>query len=360
MDMGKQENINRKRRVIILVVFSLMTLSGLLGFITPSTNSSEQNIETENLLHSSSYDNLLADKVYTFTVANPTLTFDSNIEFEKSYYYHIFVEIVTPHECEMLISIIDPEGDRYDITHEKDMVQDDSRQIPFGVAITGNYTFIFDAILTENLNVYITIEKGDEVLDDRISPDETVIYKNITKFKTGNVFEYRLFLKTDRYYKFIIERVSPISLSLEHSRVSMNHKLWDPSRILFKNFENLTLSYKQYYFGSATEGIYIIDIEIFIESDVECVNVAFGVIEKGQIPKIIDPNDPDPFPPVVDPVIDDDDDDVIINGTQDPQSDVVYSIPEEGTIIVIALIGIPVGVIVAIVFIHKRKNVSSL
>jgi len=355
----RKENRNRKRRIILLIVFSLMTLSGLLGLITPSINSSEQNTETENLLHSSSYENLLVDKVYTFTVTNPTLTFDSNIEFEKSYYYHIFVEIVTPHECEMFISIIDLEGDRYDITHEKDMVQDDSRQIPFGVAMTGNYTFIFEAILTENLNVYITIEKGDEVLDDRISPDENTIYKNVTKFKTGNIFEYRLFLNTDRYYKFIIERVSPISRSLELSRVSMEHKLWDPTRILFKIFENLTLSYMEYYLHTATEGIYIIDITIFIEPDVECVNVAFGVIEKGQISKIIDPNDPDPFPPVVDPVIDDDDD-IIINETQNPQSDVVYSIPEEGTIIVIALVGIPVGVIVAIVFIHKRKNVSSL
>ena len=358
----KKGDINRKNRIILLIALSLMILTGLIGSITPNVSSLGQNNDTDNLLHSSSYEHLLIDKVYTFTVSNPILTFDSNIELEKSYYYYISVKIVTPHECDVLISIIDPEGDRYDITHEKDMVQDDSRKIPYGVTITGNHTFIFEAILAENLNVYIKIEKGDEVLQDRISPDDNIIYNNITKFKSGNAFEFRLFLRTDRYYKFIIERVSTISLSLEHSRVSMNHVVWDPSQILFKIFENLTLSYMEYYFGTAIEGIYTFDIIILIESDVECVNVAFGVIEKGQISIIIDPNDPDPdpHPPEDDPVIDDGDGDVIINGTQNTQSELEYSIPQEATITLIAVIGIPIAGLVAIVIYHKKKNVSSI
>ncbi len=354
----KGERLNRKRKFVLLVVFCLMILTGLLGCITPNIRSSRQNTDIDNLIHSNSYENVLMDNVYTFTVTDSILTFDSNIELEKPYYYHIFVKIVTPHECDVLISIIDPEGDKFDITHEKDMVQDDSRKIPYGVAITGNYTFIFEAILTENLNIHIKIEKGDEVLQDRISPDDTIIYKNITKFKSGNKFEFRLYLKTDKYYKFIIERVSTISLSLEHSRVSMDHVVWDPSQIVFKIFENITLSYMEYHFGTAGEGIYTFEILILIGSDVECVNVAFGVIEKGQISKIIDPNDPDPFPPEEDPVIDDDD--VIINGTQNPQSALEYSIPQDATIALIAGIGIPIAGLVAIVIYHKRKNVSSI
>jgi len=330
----KREELNRKRESVLLLVFFLMILTGLLGSTTSTVSSLGQSNEKKAQLHSSSYENVLIDKVYTFTASNPILTFEYNIILERPYYYHISVEIVTPHECEMIISIIDPEGDKFDITHEKDMVQDDSRKIPYGVAITGNYTFIFKAILTENLNVHTKIEKGDEVLHDRINPDETIIYKNISKFKSGNEFEFRLFLRTDRYYKFVIERVSTISLSLEHSRVSMNHVVWDPSQILFKIFENLTLSYMEYYFGTAIEGIYTFNIIILIESDVECVNVAFGVIEKGQISIIIDPNDPDPdpHPPEDDPVIDDGDGDVIINGTQNTQSELEYSIPQEATI----------------------------
>lgn len=39
------------------------------------------------------------------------------------------------------------------------MEQDDSREIPFGVALTGFYTIKFEAILTENLNIHIKLER---------------------------------------------------------------------------------------------------------------------------------------------------------------------------------------------------------
>ncbi len=355
----KKEDPNRKRRVILLIIFSPMILIGLLGTITPNTNSLGQYEKSDSQLHSSSSENILIDKVYTFTVSNPNLTLDSNIYLEKGYYYYITVRIVTPHECDMKISIFDPEGDRYDITHELNMEQDDYREIPFGAALSGNYSFVFEVILLRNLNVHIKTEKGDEVLKNRILPDKPVVYNNISKFKTGNVFEFRLFLKSDWYYNILIERVSTISRSLENSRVSMKHLLWDSSQIKFNIFENLTLSYVEYHFDTAVEGIYTIEIIIYIEADVLCTNIAFAVIEKGKISDIIDPNDPDPDPPDDDDTVIDDGDD-IINGTQNTQSKIEYSIPQEATIAVIAGVGIPIAAIVGIVVYHKRKNVSRI
>ena len=354
----KKEALNRKKRIILLV-FSLMILVGLLGSITPNINSSRQYEENDGQLHSSSSENILIDKVYTFTVSNPILTFDSNIYLEMGYYYYITVRVVTPHECDLKILIFDPEGDRYDITHELNMDQDGYREIPYGAALSGNHSFVFEAILLRNLNLHVKIEKGDKVLEDRILPDETVIYNNITKFKTGNVFEFRLFLKSDWYYNILIERVSTISRSLVNSRVSMKHLLWDPSQIEFNIFENLTLSYVEYYFGTAIEGIYTIDIIIQIEADVLCTNIAFAVVEKGKISEIIDPNDPNPTPPPHDDTVIDDSDDAK-NNTKSPQSQIEYSIPQEATITVIAGIGIPIAAIVAIVVYHKRKNVSRI
>ncbi len=355
----KKESLRRKRGVIPLLVFSLMILIGLLGTISPNVNSLGQYEESDGQLYSSSSDNILIDKVYTFTNSNPILTFDSNIYLERAYYYHISVRVVTPHECDMKISIFDPEGDRYDITHELNMNQDDYREIPYGAALSGNHSFVFEAILLRNLNVHIKIEKGDKVLEDRIIPDEIVIYNNISKFKTGNIFEFKVFLKSDWYYNILIERVSTISRSLENSSVSMKHLLWDPSQIEFNIFENLTLSYVEYHFGTAIEGIYKIEIIIYIEVDVLCTNIAFAVIEKGKISDIINPNDPDPDPPDDDDTVIDDGDD-ITNGTQNTQSKIEYSIPQEATIAVIAGIGIPIAVIVGIVVYHKRKNVSRI
>ncbi|KKK65587.1 hypothetical protein LCGC14_2972650, partial [marine sediment metagenome] len=132
-------------------------------------------------------------------------------------------------------------------------------------------------------------------------------------------------------------------------------------QIEFNIFENLTLSYVEYYFGTAVEGIYTIDIIIYIEVDVLCTNIAFAVIEKGKISDIINPNDPDPDPdPPPDDDTDIDDGDDITNGTQNTQSKIEYSIPQEATIAVIAGIGITIAAIVGIVVYHKRKNVSRI
>lgn len=354
----KKEVLNLKRRVTLLV-FSLMILMGLFGTISPNGNSVGQYNENNGQLYSSSSENILIDKVYTFTVSNPILTFDSNIYLERSYYYHISVRIVTPHEGEMKIAILDPEGDRYDITHETNMVQDNYRDIPYGAALSGNHSFIFEAILLRNLNIHIKIEKGEKVLENRIFKDEIVIYNNISKFKTGDVFEFRLFLKSDWYYKILIERVSTISKSLENKNVSMDHLLWDPSAIEFIIFENITLKYEDYYFGTAMEGNYTIDIIIHIEVDVLCTNVAFAVIEKGKISDIIDPNDPNPDPPPSDDTAIDDGDSTL-NSTQDTQSKIEYSVPQEVTIAAMTGIGLSIVAISILVIYYKRKNVSSI
>ena len=117
------------------------------------------------------------------------------------------------------------------------MEQDDLREISYGTVLSGNYSFVFEAMLTDILNVHIRIEKGERILEDKIRPDGTVLYNNVTKFKTGNVFKIREYLESDWYYKVLIECVSTISLSLENAKVSMTHLFWDPELNQNKIFE---------------------------------------------------------------------------------------------------------------------------
>ena len=85
----------------------------------------------------------LVDKVFTFLAPSDTLRFD-DFYLLKSINYYILLEIVTPHDCEINVTIIDPVLDIYEVFQtEVNISQDDDWfEIPFGTAIEGNYSFI--------------------------------------------------------------------------------------------------------------------------------------------------------------------------------------------------------------------------
>ena len=351
----KQVHKYKISRISLLLLFftSLLLLVPLSSTISNPSFTKEEHINKPQL-HTNSNSNVLVDKVYIFTVNDPTLTFDSNIYLERVHYYYISVKIVTPDdECHMRILILDPVGDPYEITNETDMVQDDLREIPFGTVLSGNYSFLFEAVLTDILNVHIRIEKGEKVLDDKIRPDETVLYNNVTKFKTGDVFEIKMYLESDKYYKILIERISTISLSLGNSSVTMDHDLWDPLQNQNKIFENENVTYSHYDFGTAMSGIYTFNLVVFLKAGIKCTNVAFALIAKGNIANIIDPNDPDPNPPEETPIIEN----PVINTTE---SKVEYFIPLEATIGVVVGCGIVVVFLIVIIVRRRGKNTGAL
>jgi len=235
-----------------------------------------------NNLKISNNDTIVIDKVYNFTVANPILEFNENIYLKKHYYYYITVSVVSPHVCNMSITIWDPEGDQYDITYETNMTQDDYREIPFGVVLEGNYSFLFNAELTQNINIHITIERGDKCLYDKIELNERedIIHYNMSKFYNGKTIEFSYDFGTDRYYKFYFERVSTISVELSNY-VRIDHDILDPQGITFIIYRNESLGYSSYYFGTAVGGFCTMNITLYC--DVDWVNIAYAVVNKERI-----------------------------------------------------------------------------
>ncbi|MFX0005454.1 MAG: hypothetical protein ACFFA7_06175 [Promethearchaeota archaeon] len=293
-------------------------------------------------LHTNSIGDVITDKVYNFTVEEPILVFNDVILFEKYYYYDIMAVVVTPHTCDLNITLFDPEGDPYEITYESNMVQDDYRIIPFGTALTGNYTILFEAILIENLNIHIKIERGFKCLYDEIAGDELqkLKYYDVRKFKNGTKIVFNTTFKSDWYYKFYFERVSPISKKLS-CYVVMEHDIISSIGIPYTIYRNESLEFQIssiYRFGTAVEGLYIMNLTIYC--NVPCVNIAFAVVESYRIADEIDPNDDDPPPD--------------IPGNNTSGMDVI--IPTAWTVGMIVFVGSAVAIPILIVVSRKKKN----
>jgi hypothetical protein len=302
-------------------------------------------IYPEPHLNTSSSSTVLVDKVYNFTIGRPYIYFQKNLYFEQSYNYYISVCIVTPHSCDLNITLWDPDGDEFQLSFEEAMVQDDYREVPFGVAISGNYSILFSAILTENLNMLINIERGGICLQDKMLSEELpyIIFNNVMKFYDGTHISHSMTLKKDMYYRFYFGRVSAISRNLS-SYTEMIHTIFDNNQgILFSIYTNDTVASPKevtsYSFGTAINGDYTVNLTIYC--DVEAVNIAYAIVEKQRIADGTDPNDDDPPPTPEDP----------INGTG-----IEAFIPTEWTIGMIVFVGSAVCIPIIVVVYRKKKN----
>jgi hypothetical protein len=237
----------------------------------------------------------IVDKVYTFLAPNDALFFEDMV-LKEDYMYYIYVKVVTPHNCELNITLWDPQSRRYDIfsSNLKFAIQGyESAEIPFGTALEGNYTFSFSMELISNLNLHIRIEEGDLCLRDKISTGDwnKMIFYRVTKFDDGAYIEHNIQLKSDTSYRIYFGRVSPIA-AFENNNVYLLNNITDPQDVEFNIYTNHTLApiddIQDYHFGTSIEGLYVIELQV--RSDVEYVNLAYSIIEDYVISDLNDNN----------------------------------------------------------------------
>lgn len=330
----KRINIGSKTILLLILMFSL-------GFNTVNLSNSIQN---EGISGPKTSDVELIDKVYAFTTSNSSLFFDKSLYFEEFTYYYISVMVVTPHQCAMNITLWDPENDQYDIYYRENMNQGENSEMPFGTALAGNYSMLFDVELEYNLNIRIKIEKGEGCLRNNIDPeafDDKVLY-NVKKFYNGESIQDYIYLKTDYYYKFYFGRVSAISANKSYDTIA-DFTITCPEDIEYIIYENKTLPEITeiifFRFGTAIQGLYSVLLTIYCY--VPHVNIAYTVIEGSKISDIINGTEPEPT-----------------NGTDTPSF--IVSIPKEWTIGFISIIGVLVVVVIGVVIYHRKRNVLNL
>jgi len=293
----------QKAIVVTFVMISGLTI-GILSLNSRFNGEAEHsiNLNPSNAPKASS-EEMLVDKVFTFLAPNDIQQF-SDLYLLEDLNYYVLLEIVTPHNCEINVSIIDPDLDIYDIFRtEVNISQGDQWfEVPFGTSIAGNYTFIFSVIAALNLNVYIKIHFDREVkcLYDIMAPgyiNNMELYR-VNKFFDGTMIEHNVMLKTDVSYKFFLGRVSAIGGSPIDGEVGVDYELTDPQDIEFIIYQNTTVesvgAVLHFNFGTAIGGVYTVKLKIYCLVDV--VNVAYAIAEDHSISTINNGTTPDPGP----------------------------------------------------------------
>ncbi len=343
---------NSKIVIILFLIISFISLTILTNYIGDLSLKNRESVE--KLQPSMNNGENLVDKVFNFTNDRDYVIFSNNIYFIKPYIYYISFQIVTPHECDMNISLWDPEGDIYDIYDSRPnttlLTQFEYQEIPFGVALTGNYTIKFQAYLTENLNIHIKIINSDlQCLQDVIEPlaFNNKIFFQVNKFKNeGNNPLHNITLKSDTLYRFYFGRYSPIA-DLTQSETRTYFNITSSINIQYKIYINKTLpgvcQVEFFDFGTSVEGTYIINMTIYCR--VLYVNIAYAIVEESKIADGTNPNDPDPPP------------DDAVNNTK---SGIEITIPVQFTIGTLVFIGCVVSAPTIIIAYRKRKNATGI
>jgi len=344
MDIKKVKKTYRSEILSALTIITLLVSFSMFSTTIPISNTMDP------MMSSGPY---LVNKVYNFTTSRDYVNFSKNIYFEKPYIYDISFEIVTPHTCHMNISLWDPVNDKYDIYDSRPgndtLGQFQPEEIPFGVAITGNYTLTFQAHLDQNLNIHIKIiNSGLKCLQDALPPttfSHLDLYK-VNKFYKGTTILYNISLKTDVLYRFYFGRYSPIAYeSKKYTIIDFN--ITSSIDIEYTIYINESLPHvciiESFDFGTAVEGLYNITMTIYCR--VLCVNIAYGIIEVEKIADETDPNDPEPLP------------DPPNNNTR---TGIEYNMPVEWTIGIIIFLGAMVCVPILIVVNRKKKNATGI
>jgi hypothetical protein len=330
-----------------------LVVSGLIiGLLTHKSRinfNGNENVElTLTDAPNASSEELLVDKVFTFLAPSDIQQFDDLYLYEELNYY-ILVEIVTPHNCEINITVIDPDSDIYQIFKtEVNISQGDQWfEIPFGTALSGNYTFIFSVITELNLNLYIKIsfDREDKCLYDIMSPEfiaNLELYQ-VNKFYDGTEVEHNVMLKTDVSYKFYLGRVSAIGGEPISQEVGAYYDLTDPEGIEFTIYANQTMKsvgeVLHFNFGTAVGGVYTVKIKIYCKVDV--VNIAYAIAEDYSISTGINGTEPDPEP---------------TNGTIQGY----FYVPIEWTLGFVLSAGLVVGALIIIGSVRRKRNSVNL
>ena len=337
------------------MIVAIALISGLsVGILTiNSRTNGNMNLINETISNSgnqpkASSEELLVDKVFTFLAPDDSKQFD-DLNLYKGINYQVLIEIVTPHNCEINLTIIDPDSDVYQIFKtEVNISQSDQWfDIPFGTATSGNYTFIFSVITELNLNLYVKIsfDMEDKCLYDIMSPEfiaNLELYQ-VNKFYHGTEVEHNVMLKTDVSYKFFVGRVSAIGGEPVSREVGAYYDLTSPDGVEFSIYANETMKsvgeVLHFNFGTAVGGIYTIKIKI--NCKVEVVNIAYAIAEDHSISTIINGTEPEPEP---------------TNGTVRSY----FYVPLEWTLGFVVSTGLVVGALIVIGSVRRKKSTVSL
>ncbi|MBD3213814.1 MAG: hypothetical protein GF311_14490 [Candidatus Lokiarchaeota archaeon] len=281
---------HRQNLASFIFLFFLLFSGIYISFITTFRNECTLFPETPSIKPTFfPDDDLLIDKVYTFHSGQLVISL-SNLSFDAKYVYNIRLAQVTENEgCEMRVDLFDPNGDEYNIFRsEEQMSYEEYYEIPFGAALSGDYIINFTKLAGPNVNIHITISKGDLCYREFVSGDTNLVYevKKLEYISYGKNYKPYYMLREQWRYNIYLCRVSPISVNYSNE-ITLDHNIIDPSDedVSFPIYHNKSLGNVweplEYSFGTALAGEYLFNLTFYM--DPAFINVMILITDGGEL-----------------------------------------------------------------------------
>lgn len=263
---------------ILIGIIMIVLILSQFQFQPNKTNNFNQNLNNSS-------EEVIWDSTHTVFSPNDHV-FLSDLFFEEDWIYDFYLEVITPHQCEINISLTDPEGYQYEIF--QGMVDQELKEIQLGMVIEGDYNLTLEVSTEFTLNLHLRIERTVSLMD-LVDQDNDILNFNSFRFSENEPLrELPILLDPNSSYTFKFAIVSPLINILP----VLNTFIDDPAENHFIIYQDLILNEFFFTFSFQTINYGIHKLQVVINVLGACLNLIVVAMLDNSDPPII--NDPPP------------------------------------------------------------------
>lgn len=212
--------------------------------------------------------------------------FLQDLFFEEDWMYDFYLEVVTPHQCEVNMTVTDPEGYQYKIF--QGTIDQQQKEIQFGMVIEGAYNITMDVSTEFTLNLHLRIERTVSFMDPFDQDNDILAFNSFRFSENEPLREVPILLEPNSSYTFTIALVSPLINILP----VLNTFIDDPAENHFIIYQDQALNefYLTFQFQTINYGNH--KLQVLIDIVEICLNLIVVVMLDNSDPPIN--NDPPP------------------------------------------------------------------
>jgi len=242
-----------------------------------------QLIKNNKLNLNTSSEEVIWDSTHTVFSPNDQV-FLPDLFFEEDWMYDFHLEVVTPHQCEVNITVTDPEGYQYIIF--QGTIDQQQKEIQFGMVIEGAYNITLEVSTEFTLNLHLMIERTVSFID-LFDQDNDILAFNSFRFSENEPLrEVPILLEPNSSYTFTIALVSPLINILP----VLNTFIDDPAENHFIIYQDQALNefYLTFRFQTINYGNH--KLQVLIDIVEICLNlIVIVILDNSDLPINNDP-----------------------------------------------------------------------
>ena len=272
--MKKNHRVGKLHLEYILTCFIMIFLVINQIQFQPTTNN-KLNLNTSS-------EEVIWDSTHTVFSPNDQV-FLQDLLFQEDWMYGFYLEIVTPHQCEINMSLTDPEGYNYIIF--QGTVDQQEKDIQFGMVIEGAYNITLEVTTEFTLNLHLKIERTVSFMD-LFDQDKEILAISSFRFSQNEPLrELLILLDPNSSYTFILALISPLINVLP----ILNTFIDDPAENHFIIYQDQALNefFLSFQFQTINYGIHI--LQVLIDIVETCLNLIVVMLDNSDLPINNDP-----------------------------------------------------------------------